>query len=105
MQTTARRGSRTWVRCVNASDACFRGLMARRRGYRGCMPDESGTETTVQAIDEANAIARDRYDLDQAGASALMSRLALHHKVELRIIAAAIIAAALARRRLAAGRT
>ena len=69
------------------------------------MPDDSGADTAVQAIDEANAIAMDRYDLDQAGASALMSRLARHHKVDLRIIAAAIIAAALARRRLAAART
>ena len=69
------------------------------------MPDDSGPETAVQALDEANAIARERYDLDRAGASALMSRLALRHKVELPIVAAAIIAAALARRRLAAART
>ncbi|CAA9333417.1 MAG: hypothetical protein AVDCRST_MAG34-404 [uncultured Nocardioidaceae bacterium] len=50
------------------------------------------------AVEQATAIAMDRYDMSQPGALALLSRLARRGKVDLRVVALAMIAAAVARR-------
>lgn len=50
------------------------------------------------AMGEASAIAMERYDLTEPGALALLTRLARRHKVELRVVTAAVVAAAVARR-------
>lgn len=65
------------------------------------MTHDRGSEAANHQIDEASAIAMDRYELSQPKALALLVRLARHHRVELRVVAAAIIAAAVARRRAA----
>jgi AmiR/NasT family two-component response regulator len=57
------------------------------------------------SIGEAGAIAMERYDLTEPRALALLARLARRHKVDVRVVAAAIIAAALARRRAARAQT
>ena len=51
------------------------------------------------AIGEASAIAMDRYEISEPRALALLSRLARHYNVTLPAMAAAVIAAAIARRR------
>jgi AmiR/NasT family two-component response regulator len=50
------------------------------------------------SIGEAREIAMERYGLTEPGALALLARLARHHRVELRVVAAAMVAAAVARR-------
>lgn len=53
----------------------------------------------ARAIDDASAITMERYGLSQPRALALLGRLARRHKVELPVVAAAVVAAALARRK------
>lgn len=57
------------------------------------------SQTDLATIGEANAITMDRYDITEPGALALLSRLARYYNVTVPVMAAAIVAAALARRR------
>jgi len=50
------------------------------------------------AVDDATAIAMDRYDISQPRALALLTRLARRKNVDIRVVALAIVAAAVARR-------
>lgn len=61
-------------------------------------PDLDPSGNTVE---QASSIAMDRYELSHRRALGLLTRLARHHKVELRVVAAAIVAAAIARRNAA----
>lgn len=63
------------------------------------MGDDSDTDTQAAAIDEASAIAMDRYELSEPKALALLGRLARRRKVDVGVVAAALVAATLARRR------
>ena len=56
------------------------------------------TDRAWDAVDEARAIAMERYELTEGGAVALLGRLARRHRVELQVVALAVIAAAVARR-------
>ena len=67
-------------------------------GYLPLMPNDSGAESAAHDIEEASSIAMERYELSRARALALLVRLARRRHVELRVVAAAIVAAALARR-------
>ena len=49
-------------------------------------------------VEQASSIAMDRYELSHHRALGLLTRLAHHHKVDLRVVAAAVVAAAIARR-------
>lgn len=51
-----------------------------------------------EAVNEATAIAMDRYDMSETSARGVLGRVARRHKVELRVVALAVIAAAVARR-------
>jgi hypothetical protein len=62
------------------------------------MVNDSGADSADREIEEASSIAMDRYELSRSRALALLVRLARRHHVELRVVAAAIVAAALARR-------
>jgi AmiR/NasT family two-component response regulator len=50
------------------------------------------------AVGQASVIAMERYELTEARAVALLARIARRRKVELQVVAAAVIAAAVARR-------
>jgi AmiR/NasT family two-component response regulator len=65
-------------------------------GYEGCMGDRQTDDAT---IGEASAITMDRYELTEPGAMSLLGRLARYYNVTLPVMAAAIIAAAIARRK------
>jgi AmiR/NasT family two-component response regulator len=56
------------------------------------------TNTVGEASASAIAIAMERYDLSEVGALALLSRLARRHRVELQVVALAVVAAAVARK-------
>ena len=56
------------------------------------------------AVGEASAIAMDRYEISESGAVALLGRLARFYNVTVPVMAAAVIAAAVARRRREADR-
>lgn len=56
-------------------------------------------ETDDATIGEANAITMDRYELSEPGALSLLGRLARYYNVTVPVMAAAIIAAAVARRK------
>jgi AmiR/NasT family two-component response regulator len=62
-------------------------------------PQAGGAQRDAD-IGEANAIVMDRYDLSQPRALALLVRLARNRRVDVGIVAAAIVAAALARSRV-----
>jgi AmiR/NasT family two-component response regulator len=64
------------------------------------MSDELDARGSDQGVEEASEIAMERYDLSRPRALALLGRLARRHKVELPVVAAAVIAAAVARRKL-----
>ncbi len=55
-------------------------------------------ESTDDTVQRATAIAMDRYDISEPGALAFLTRLARRGKVDVRVIALAVIAAAVARR-------
>ena len=59
-----------------------------------------GDRTTDDAtIGEASAITMDRYELSELGAMSLLGRLARYYNVTVPVMAAAVIAAAVARRK------
>jgi AmiR/NasT family two-component response regulator len=62
------------------------------------MANDSSAEPQGHAIEEASAISMERYELSQPRALALLVRLARRHNVDLGVVAAAIVAAAVARR-------
>ncbi len=59
---------------------------------------EPATKGRTDAVGEASAIAMERYDLSEGSALALLGRLARRHRVELQVVALAVVAAAVARR-------
>jgi len=66
------------------------------------MQRESPDAASDPSLNEARDVAMARYDLSAPGALALFTRLARRHTVDVRVVTAAIVAAAVARR--AAGR-
>jgi hypothetical protein len=64
------------------------------------MTVESHARGPDNGVEEASAIAMERYEISQPRALALLGRLARRHKVELPVVAAAVVAAAVARRKL-----
>jgi AmiR/NasT family two-component response regulator len=65
------------------------------------MPQQSDHVRT-ETVGEASAIAMERYDMSEGSALALLTRLARRHKVELQVVALAVVAAAVARKAAAA---
>lgn len=63
------------------------------------MGNDSSIDTHEATIGEASAIAMDRYELTEPRALALLARLARRRKVDVGVVAAALVAATLARRR------
>jgi AmiR/NasT family two-component response regulator len=57
-------------------------------------------EQTDNVVGQATTIAMDRYELSESGAHGLLGRLAGRHKVTICVVAAAIVAAEVARRRM-----
>jgi AmiR/NasT family two-component response regulator len=62
------------------------------------MSEQPAAHDRADTLGEARAIAMERYDLTEGGAVALLTRLARRHKVELQVVALAVVAAAVARR-------
>ena len=68
-------------------------------GYQKRMNTGADAAQREAAIGEANDIVMERYELSQPRALALLVRLARNRRVDVGIVAAAIVAAALARSR------
>ncbi len=62
------------------------------------MPQEPAAQDWTDTLREARAIAMERYELSEGSALALLSRLARRHRVELQVVALAVVAAAIARK-------
>ena len=62
------------------------------------MPHEPAAHVGTDTVGEASAIAMERYDMSESRALAFLTRLAHRHKVELQVVAVAVVAAAVARR-------
>jgi AmiR/NasT family two-component response regulator len=62
------------------------------------MSEQPAAQDRADTLGEARAIAMERYGLSERGALALLARLARRHKVELQVVALAVVAAAVARR-------